>query len=149
MFQAGLAAERGLGIYKTRLAGKLEEPQYLEPLWEERNTIFFMTQTPRHPSAFAETLYSELRIFGEDPVRCVQDPSKGLLLQWTNAGKITLASGFPMKAEGEGLECKHLLGYTMITARSPGLQSAKLDLPKWIPALPAYVPPPRYSEPVN
>jgi hypothetical protein len=149
MLQAGLAAERGLGIYLARAAGKSDEPKYLEPLWEVRNTVFKMVQTPRHPSAFAETLYSDLRVFGDDQVRCTSDAEKGLTLEWSEALKITLASGFPMQAEGDRLTCKHLLGYTMITAPNLGPQTARLSLPPWIPALPAFVAPPRYSEPIN
>lgn len=149
MLQAGLAAERGLGIYLARAAGRVDEPTYLEPLWEIRNTVFKMVQTPRHPSPFAESLYSDLRVFGDDSVRCSSDPEKGLTVEWSDAMKITLASGFPMQAQGDRLETKHLLGYTMITAPNLGPQTAQLIIPSWAPPLPAFVAPPRYSEPVN
>lgn len=149
MSQAGLAAERGLGVFLQRQAHVLDEPKYLEPLWTIRNTIFSMAQTPRHPSAFAATLLGDLRLFGDPPVRCTGDAAKGFQLIWTETPGFTLASGFPLSATGEGVTSRHTLGYTSISSTAVGERHATLVVPPWAHAIPVFVPPPRYEEPVN
>jgi hypothetical protein len=149
MSQAGLAAERGLGVFLQRQAGKGDEPKYLEPLWTIRNTIFSMAQTPRHPSAFASNLLGMVRVFGDTPARCTADPASGLLLEWWEAPAVTLASGFPLTAGGDGITFQHMLGYTSILSSAAGQRHANLMLPPWAHPLPAFIPPPRYDEPEN
>lgn len=149
MAQAGLAAERGLGIFLQRAAGKIDEPTYLEPLWTIRNTIFDMSQIPPHFSPFARTLLGTVRIFGDTSVRCEEDAAKGILLSWTETPSIIIASGYPIVAEGDNIEARHILGYTSITATTAGDHVATLTLPPWADPLPKFVMPPLYDEITN
>jgi hypothetical protein len=148
MCQAGLAADRGLGIFFARSARK-PEPKYLEPIWTVRNTVFDMVQTPRHPSAFADTLLGVLRIFGDPSVRCTNEPGKGLKIVWTDPASITLASGYPLTVGGNNILGRHFLGYTSVNCLGVGDHVADLTLPPWARKLPSFVAPPRYEEPEN
>ncbi|HWA83931.1 MAG TPA: hypothetical protein VG820_10875, partial [Fimbriimonadaceae bacterium] len=125
-------------------------PAFLEPLWTIRNTIFDMAQIPRQPSAFALTMMGRVRIFGDTPVRCAEDPSKGLLITWSGAPSIILASGFPLSVSGDGIESRPILGYTSVTSSVAGDDhTAVLALPPWVGKLPAFVIPPLYDEVTN
>ncbi len=146
MLQAGLAAERGLGVYLARQA-QAEVPMYLEPLWTVRNTIFEMAQTPRRTSAFAVALLSGVRVFGDAPVRCSTDGSKSSV-QWVLAESkaVTLASSFPISAAG----AQHALGFTrLFPTGNAASQTVAIQLPYWAQPLPASLSPPQYDEPVN
>lgn len=143
MLQAGLAAERGLGIFLARAQGKFEEPRYAEPLWEVRNTIFNMAQTPRHPSAFAQNMLSPARIFGDAPITLTE---KDLTWNAADFPTVTFASGYPLEMGGPEETVLHVLGYTRVTAATKGIESRTYAVPAWAPAIPPYAPPPAYDE---
>jgi len=149
MDQAGLAAERGLGIYLARAARQPEDPKFLEPIWEVRNTIFDMEQARKQLSPFAESLYGMVRVYGSSSVQCTEGGPRDYRLQWTGAGPVTLASGFPLVVAGDEVATRDLLGYTTFSAPSPGVHTAVLTLPPWAKRLPVFVAPPPYDEPVN
>jgi hypothetical protein len=150
MMQAGLAGQRGLGIYFERLVGSTLEPPYLEPVWDVRNTLFFMVHSPRRASPFAASLMGRLRVFGDTPVRCVaRDSGTDAELTWTDADVVTLASGFPIQVTGDSISTQHTLGYTIVRAGDPLKRLSTLVLPPWVSALPKFVAPPRYDEPIG
>jgi hypothetical protein len=147
MLQAGLAAERGAGIFLARAEGKTE-PLYLEPMWSERNSIFYMAQTPRHPSPFAPTLFGHLRVFDDVPVRCSAEAANSVRIDWTDATSLNLTSPFPLAFSGVGVVTSNVLGHTMLSVKGNGRHTAFLTPPPGL-VLPSFVPPPRYEEPVN
>jgi len=147
--QAGLAADRGLGIFLARAAGRVDGPKVLEPLWELRSTIFDKNQTPAAKCPFAETLYSQVRVFGTSSVQCSGDAAHGYVVTWTGGAPLTLASGYPLQVSGDGVQVQSVLGYTTLTASGPGPHVGNLLLPPWAKPLPPLVAPPAYDEPIN
>jgi hypothetical protein len=150
MMQAGLAGERGLGIYFARIATPSEEPTFIEPLSAIRKTLFGMATLPQHRSAFALALTGTVRIFGDTAVTCTAvSGSERTELSWSDSDSITLASGSPLIVDGSGIVSRHILGYTTIRSSDAGRRSAILALPSWMPRLPNFVAPPVYDEPLE
>lgn len=147
--EAGLAAERGLGIFLARAAGRLEEPPYLEPLYTIRNTLFDMAYVGRLSSPFAVAMLGGVRVFGDPTIQCTGDAASGFLIDWGSGNSITLASRVPLVVSGDGVDARSILGYTVIRATAAGVHSATVKLPPWARSLPAFVAPPTYDEPVK
>ncbi len=149
MVQAGLAAERGLGVFLSRQAGKLDEPKLLEPIAAVRNTIFDMNFIPRRRDPFVISILGDIRVFGDASVTCSRDLVSGYTVNWDSAPSVTLASGFPMTVAGFGVKGSHVLGFTEVLATVPGTHLATISPPAWVRPLPAFVAPPTYDEPIN
>jgi hypothetical protein len=153
MTQAGLAAERGLAIYFARQRHEIEEPPFFESLYEERNTIYEMTQQPREVSPFAETWLGGLRIYGDLPVSC-ESAEGAFRLEWQGENAptgFTLASAFPITVESAtvtNLDWTHFLGYTRIAYQSAfsGNNTLTFQIPDGVAQLPKFVAPSRYTE---
>lgn len=148
MLQAGIAAERGLGIYLARIA-RQPEPTMAEPLWSIRNTLFFMNQAPRRTSAFAASLFGDLRVFGETRVSGILDPAMGIGLTWDESPRLVLASPYPMRVDAPGLRVASALGTTFVDSPGTGGGSAWIVVPSWAAMLPPFVAPPRFDETVG
>lgn len=77
LFEAGLAAQRGLAIWRQRRTGGAAST-FPEPLDDERRALFGYSLTPLRPA-----FLSPLRIFGEAPA-WLEQGSDGLRLAWEN-----------------------------------------------------------------
>lgn len=156
MFEAGLAAERGLGILRSRREGK-DEPKFMEPLDSLRSFAFFRDMRLADEDPFAKSLLSEVRVFGDASVM-VEKQGEALSVQWmapdTNAHQIVFASAYPIDFElgnMRKLDVERALGLTQVRyiANAPGPCLANLRLPEWAKGLPTAERVPTYSEPVK
>jgi hypothetical protein len=156
MFEAGLAAERGLGILRARRAGQAES-QYLEPLDGLRRFAYYRDVRLADEDPFGKSLLSEVRVFGDSSV-VLEKQGEALSIQWqaadTNAHQIVFASAYPIDFELgnlKKLEVERSLGLTQVrfVANAPGPCMANLRRPDWAKSLPAAVSVPRYSEPLK
>lgn len=154
MLQAGLAAERGLAVWKHRTQGAPPPPKFLEAMFEVREDLFGKDDY-RRKTGFGRTLLSELRAFGDVPIECLVRDKK-LILRWkapdTRVQTISLAAGYPLTiAAGQNvadLQSSQGLGITIlrVTPKAVGLCEATLSLPEWADPLPAFQAPPRFEE---
>lgn len=153
MAQAGLAAERGLAIFFSRLQHKIEDPTIVETLFEVRNSIFEMTQQPRIPSRFADTILGGLRIYGDLPVSCESKEGK-YVLTWKGdeaPSGFTLASAFPVIVDSASVtnwSVSSFLGYTRFDyqSASSGDNTLTFHLADAAESLPVSAPPEKWSE---
>ena len=153
MFEAGLAAERGLGILRSRKQGR-EEPKYLEVMDSLRSYAFFRDIKVADEDPFGKALLSEVRVFG-DPSLFLEKQGEALTIQWqspdTDAHQIVFATSCPIDLELgnlKKLDLERALGLTQVryVANQPGPCQANLRLPDWAKILPASAPVPRYTE---
>lgn len=153
MFEAGLAAERGLGILRARREGK-PEPQFMEALEGLRRYAFFRDVRVADEDPFGRSLLSEVRVFGDTSVSS-ELQGEAIMVRWdvadTNAHQIVFAATYPIDFElgnMRKLEVERALGLTQVrfVANQPGLCTANLRRPEWAKSLPAAVPVLQYSE---
>lgn len=155
MLQAGLAAERGLNIWRRRSAKIAAEPPLLEPLLELRTGLFRLSLPKITPDSFAETLLSPLRIFSDEPARLTEREG-ALILGWpvieAKPGTLALASSAPIEpaavANLPRFLFERVLGLTEIryTPEAAGTCEVGLAQPAWAPKPPPLSPTPRYTE---
>jgi hypothetical protein len=156
MFEAGLAAERGLVRWKRRVNPSLEIKPPIDPLWGIRKALFGYAApiTPDEP--FVTYLRSPMRVYTDAPVWVEQDPI-GDRLVWhamsTRPTTATFASSVSF-----GLSARHNLGpeFTVTrslgvteltaTAREPGPCMANFSWRDARLPLPLVQLPPRYAE---
>ena len=156
MFEAGLAAERGLATLRSRKANQ-PEPTFSEPLDDLRQFAFFRDTRQADESAFGKALLSEIRVFGDASLYLLR-VGEAITGQWTatdvNAHQIILASAYPIDFElgnMKTLEIERALGLTQVryVAYQPGPCFANLRRPEWAKDLPESAKVPRYSEPLK
>ncbi|HJP81927.1 MAG TPA: hypothetical protein VJ835_00345 [Fimbriimonadaceae bacterium] len=156
MFEAGLAAERGLGILRARKEGK-PEPKLIEPMDGFRRFAYFRDVKVADEDAFAKSILSEIRVFGDASVSAERQ-GEATAISWTaadtNAHQIVFASAYPIDFElgnMNKLDVERALGLTQVrfVANQPGLCTAFLRRPEWAKDLPVSVPTPRYEEPLK
>ena len=156
MFEAGLASQRGLAILRARRTS-VSEPKFIEPLDDLRRYAFFRDIRVADEDAFAKSLMSEVRVFGETSVSADKE-GEATVVHWpapdTNAHQIIFASAYPIDFELGNLrklEVERALGLTQVrfVANQPGPCQANLRRPDWAKDLPLSAPVPRYSEPIK
>lgn len=155
MLQAGLAAERGLNIWRRRAAQVATEPPLLEPLLDLRTGLFRLSMPRATADPYTETLLSPLRIFSDEAAKLTE--KEGVLtLAWPviepKAGTLALASSAPVEPEAVAnlprFLYERVLGLTEIryTPEAAGNCEVRLTQPTWAPRPPALKPAPRYAE---
>ena len=156
MFEAGLAAERGVEILRARKAGK-PEPKMLEPLDALRRYAYLRDARVADEDPYAKSLLSEVRVFGDASVHTEME-GEALVAKWettdTEAHQIVFASAYPIDFElgnMKSLDVERALGLTQVryVAHAPGPCYCNLRIPEFAKRLPAAAPVPRYSEPVK
>lgn len=155
MLQAGLAAERGLNIWRRRAAKINAEPPLLEPLLDLRAGLFRLTSPKATADPFTETLLSPLRIFSDEAAK-LSEKDGGFTLSWpvieAKAGTLALASSAPIEPEAVAnlprFLFERVLGLTEIryTPETAGTCEVRLTQPAWAPRPPDLKPTPRYVE---
>jgi hypothetical protein len=156
MFQAGLAGERGLEVWRRRTGSVSEAMPLLEPLLGVRSGIFRTTLPVVSTEPYVAALLSPVRIFSPESVRANQDES-GLRLEWPvlepKGGTMSIAASTPLELEALAnlprFLTERVLGLTEVryTPEAAGLCQVRVKLPDFAPALPKLSPPPAYSEP--
>ena len=154
MLQAGLAAERGLAIWRQRTAGGPPPTKCLETMSAMRDDLFGKDDY-RHTPGFGRSLLSELRAFGDVPVGLVAR-GNARVLAWvapdSRGMTITLASAYPIEIEAgknvTELEVSQGLGFTILRfkPKDAGPCEAGIKLPAWAAHLPAWQAPYRFEE---
>lgn len=154
MLQAGLAAQRGLGIWQARRGILPSEPTWLEVLEPLRRTLFLGDAREELADPFARSLLSDVRIFGDVPVTA--GGRNGVLeLVWQPEGgraqTLTFATGGPVQPEGGNLaelRFRQALGFVEVRGLAPaeGPATLRLRFGPELRALPAAVPVPAYGE---
>jgi hypothetical protein len=156
MFEAGLAAERGLGILRSRRAGTLE-PMFTEPLDGLRKFAFYRDIKVADEDPFGRSLLSDIRVFGDSSVT-LEAQGEAQSIQWqapdTLAHQIIFATAYPIDLElgnMKKLDIERALGLTQVryVANQPGPCFANLRKPEWAKPIPATAAVPKYSEPVK
>lgn len=154
MLQAGLAAERGLAIWQQRARDGPAPGKLLETMADLREDLFGKDDY-RRKVGFGRAILSELRAFGDVPVRLIER-NKVKVLTWKASDSrhqiITLASGYPLEiAVGKNLadlQISQGLGLTIlrVTPTAVGVCEVILTIPDWADPVPTWVAPPRFSE---
>jgi hypothetical protein len=155
MLQAGLAAERGLNIWRRRAAKIAVEPPLLESLLELRTGLFRLSLPKVTADPFTETILSPLRIFSDEAARLTEKDG-AFILGWPviepKAGTLALASSAPIEPTVLGnlprFLYERVLGLTEIryTPETGGTCEISLAQPPWAPKPPVLSPTPRYVE---
>jgi hypothetical protein len=156
MLQTGLAAERGLNVWRRRAAKIPAEPPLLEPLLELRTGLFRLSMPKAVPDPFVETLLSPLRIFSDEAARLTEREG-AYIVGWpvieAKAGTLALASTAPLEptavANLPRFLFERVLGLTEIryTPEAAGTCEISLTQPAWAPKPPALHAAARYTEP--
>jgi hypothetical protein len=155
LFATGVAAQRGLEVWKRRRGDIQKEPPLIEPLEAVRNAFFIPIKPVLPPNAYFQSIQSEIRVYGEQAVIAEKD-KRGLLLSWfaqdSRPMLITFASAYPLELSAasvfEKFSVVQALGFTVVrcTPKDAGTCKAFLTVPSWASPLPAAKAPPRYSE---
>ena len=158
MLQAGLAAERGLIVWRRRrgLLSTQTPPTLLEPFAELRRGIFRLQSPNVKPDPFVDGLLSPLRVFTEEAVR-MEDREGTLLLTWPvlepKAGILALSSTSSLDLQPftnlPRFVVERVSGLTeaRYTPETAGTCEVKLSQPVWATRPVRLAPAPRYSEP--
>ncbi len=159
MFEAGLAAERGLPIWRRRvLGGPDTRTPLIEPLDALRSDLFLRTGAGAAATEYVRLLQSDVRVFGEVGVTTELDGNVVVLAWHAEAGQrvqLILASAYPLAVSPGGnvkdLRFDEALGFTTLkgVAEADGKCTVRLTPPTWASALPAMPGLPRYSEPLR
>ncbi|MDX2065075.1 MAG: hypothetical protein SFX74_04970 [Fimbriimonadaceae bacterium] len=119
MFEAGLAAERGLVRWKRRVNPSLEVKPPIDPLWGVRKGLFGYAAPPDRDEAFVTYLRSPMRVYTDSPVWVEQDPI-GDRLVWNAASTRPTTATFASSVSF-GLSARHNLGPEFTVTRSLGV----------------------------
>ncbi len=156
MLEAGLAAQRGLNIYRRRVGLIPTEPPLLEAMEGLREVLFAVQGKVTGPECeFARAMLSEIRVFGSTAVY-VDRKEGAMSMIWDpgseTASSFTLASAFPLYLERGGnlsaFTVKDALGFTRVQYKTlaPGFCNARFTLPAFAKSPPLAVDVPQYSE---
>ncbi|CAN5376417.1 hypothetical protein BH11ARM2_BH11ARM2_02780 [soil metagenome] len=141
MFEAGLAAQIGLDIWRRRRGEIAAEPVRPDPFASLRGGLFRNGNDP-----FVRLLRSPLRVYGDPPVTA-KAMGDSLALDWpvieVKGGVLTLASGYPIRVAANGTYSQfHLtqaLGFSEVryVPETAGtceiLVSPFVSVPPWCP----------------
>jgi hypothetical protein len=156
MFEAGVAARRGLWVWRSRLDPEVKAPALIEPVEAVRDAFFLSKRPGETEDAFAASLFSDIRVYGEQRVLLASLQAGGFRLAWSaTAGQpdtLTLASAYPLEITARSVfddfTVSQALGFTIVRfkPKSAGQSEAVLKIPSWALPLPSASGPPRYSE---
>jgi hypothetical protein len=155
LFQAGVASERGLQIWRRRREEIAKEPLLIEPMSALRSTLFGCDAPGVKADAFVQSLLSEIRLYGDIAAQLSSD-NKEIRLSWqapdTRPMILTLASAYPLEIKPlsafDSFSCKDALGFTVIRCMVKDRTRCEvaIKVPTWASALPNSASVPRYSE---
>jgi hypothetical protein len=149
--EAGLDAERGLAIWKTRVGVKDVPTAFVEPMESLRFELYDMPDY-RRPPAFGTVMLSELRAYGEVPITLTEAAGKYQLVVPGEANSpvnLVLASTSQLEiTPPEGFQFQAAFGFTILRGRSAtaGPWSFGVGMPAWAPKPPVLGELPRYQE---
>ncbi|MCX7800413.1 MAG: hypothetical protein N2109_08745 [Fimbriimonadales bacterium] len=158
LFEAGLAAERGLQAWlRRRDPSKPPEPLE-EPLEGLRRALFDPQSQPATPEGlFVRMLQSPLRAYGPHRVWLEPEPEGTLRLSWTvgdtRPATLVLASATPLELRALGnlasFEAQPALGFVVLrfTPSDAGDCTVRLRLPDYASPPPPAAAPPAFSAP--
>ena len=144
LFQAGLAAERGLHVLHRR-QGKPDPVQALiEPLEGVRQVLFGMTDKVQAQDApLGKALLNEVRVYG-DPSILLDTKGKDLVLNWTDHVFVTVGAPYALElADDAPFDVFEGLGFKRIRPKRNSLP-CRIKLPTFakahvaIPQIPTY-----------
>jgi hypothetical protein len=99
-WQAGLAGQRGLGLWRRRQGFSSAAPTWLEPISGIRDGIFGMPMVASEARRFVDVLASPVRIFGELAVS-VSGAQSPYVVTWAavevKPSVLTLSSAYPLR----------------------------------------------------
>ncbi|MCC7433289.1 MAG: hypothetical protein IT363_01290 [Methanoregulaceae archaeon] len=154
MLHAGLAAERGLAIWRRRLNPQLPEVKHFETLPGLREELFGKDDYRRSPG-YGALLASDLRVYGDVGLQLVK-VEQGHRLRFratdTRPISVSLASSFPLEIKpGKGIvsvQVTQAFGVSVVRCVPRDAGECELDVswPDWAAKLPAWLAPPRYEE---
>lgn len=159
MFQAGLSAERGMEVWKRRTGLTAAEGTLMEPLLGLRAGIFRLRPPITNgEAAFADTLFSPIRVFGDAAVRLLLRDKKWFLewpalepkpslLEFNSAYEVQFDPSLNLSR----FRADETFGTTEVayTPESAGACEVRLTIPSWAKPPPPSVDVPRYSEPMR
>lgn len=155
LFEAGVAAQRGLSTWHRRREEIEKEPVLIDPLWAQRASIFNYDATGTPLDPFVQSLLSEIRVYGDHEVTLTKE-GDSLRLKWkaldSRPMTVTLAAAYPLELKAISLfdyfSAKEALGFTVIrcNVKDPCACEVEIKKPEWTGLLPAIAPIPRYSE---
>jgi hypothetical protein len=154
-WQAGLAAQRGLGLWRRRNGFSQESPQWLEAALGVRQGLFGLRDHPVEGRAFGDVLASPIRVYGDLSVTLAGDKSP-YTLAWNaieaKSTVLTLAASYPLHVDAktnlDRLKIGQALGLTELRMipTIAGLAELSVTIPSWAGALPFCQSVPAYTE---
>lgn len=152
MLQAGLAAERGLAIWRARL-DRTEPAKLLEPVEDLRAAIFAGPDAPLGP---VERMLSEVRSYGGESIRLDRQEGRVIASMAAAKGPVRMAfvSSVPLKVTPtKGFASVRVvdgLGFSIVEGQAEGGDClVEVALPEWARPIPTANGPIRYSEQVR
>ncbi len=156
MFEAGLAAERGLHVWLRRRDPRHQTPALEEPLEGLRRALYDPLGAAGTPEArYVEYLQSPIRVYGSQRVWLEPEPEGTFRLSWialdARPGTLVLAASTPIEARAlanlSDFRADPALGFAVLryTPTDAGLCTVRLKLPEYARPLPAVAPPPSFS----
>ena len=154
MLQAGLAAERGIELWRKRYDPNRPTPSFIEPLFGLRQAIFSLGGDPDPDLPFALGLFSPIRCLSDGPIECTK--ADRYALEWhideVKPGTLLFANAMPLEFFGRDnlptCASTSVFGLSEIRyiPREIGRCIAELVLAPWANDLPTTVPIPAYAE---
>lgn len=155
MLQAGLAAQRGLQVWRRRQGEEVEPIPLLEAAFGLRNSLFSTTHRDPREDDFLRMLQSEVRVYGDVGLSTELRNSE-IVARWESPDglptTIVFASAYPIEindgTNASITRSEEALGFTVVRCSpvKPGPCELIIVPPSWAKALPKTVVPPRYSE---
>lgn len=157
MFEASLAAERGLDTWQRRLGRLDRERELLEPFWPLRKVWYSYVGAPETGEDFARLLLSGWRVYGDTAVTVTQAPEQAFSFTWpvarvqpsTLAFASTAMIPFQRQTNVDALTVRYDLGITTLdyAAEVTGPISFLVPPGPGLPPMPAWAPVPVLTEP--
>lgn len=155
MLQAGLSAERGMGVWKRESGGAESTAMYLESALPIRAALFRLIGLQDKADPFVETLLSPFRVFSGESVR-LSESSGTFELSWpvleAKAGILTVAAPTQIDLDPHAnlSRClvERILGLSEVryTPTAAGDCVLRLTLPSYAPRPVRLVPPKPFDE---
>lgn len=155
LFEAGVAAQRGLAVWHRRREDIAKEPQMIEPLWNQRASLFGYDGFASNMDPYVQSLLSEIRVYGDHDVSLSRE-GQNLRLKWqaldSKTMTLTLASAYPLDLKPitlfDSFIAREALGFTVIkcNVKDPAPCEVEIVKPSWSASLPPIAPIPTYSE---
>ncbi len=158
MLQAGLAAERGLGIWRLERRWDARPKPLIEPLQPLRSGLFFLDPDRDGEDPFVLSLLSPIRLFKGPGLEAKMDATS-VNVTWQHrrnpAEPLIFYSKFPLRftpVKNLGLLVPTVAGGATTLTYEPELRGTcelSIKIPPSVKVLPATVPVPGYSEPAH